>query len=334
MTKRERVINALLHKESDAIPYNITFTKPMAEKMAAYFDDVNFVDKMNNHFYTSSLWNFTKVKKDIYRDEAGVLWDQSLDKDIGVVCNRLVPSVENRIYRLPRPDMAHVRSGLSELEEKKGDKFGLFDIGLTLYERSWTLCGVENLLVSMIEAPEAAHALFEEITQYLSNVLDVVLECSHVDGVLFGDDWGTQRGLIMSKKLWQEFLMPRFRFLYGKVKSSAKFVFHHSCGYIEDIFPDLIDIGLDCYQTFQPEIYDIERVKDKYGRDLSFWGGISTQRLLPYGSPDEVAEKTAYTMQVMGKGGGYIAAPTHDVPGDVPVENLLAMWTIFECQTS
>jgi uroporphyrinogen-III decarboxylase len=93
--------------------------------------------------------------------------------------------------------------------------------------------------------------------------------------------------------------------------------------------PDLIEIGLDCYQTFQPEIYDIEKVKSEYGADLSFWGGISTQRLLPYATPDEDRRETARIMRIMGKGGGYIASPTHSVPGDVPPENILAMCDVF-----
>ena len=82
----------------------------------------------------------------------------------------------------------------------------------------------------------------------------------------------------------------------------------------------------------QPEFYDIEHVKREFGNDLSFWGGISTQRLLPYGTPDEVRRETARIMRVMGKGGGYIAAPTHAVPGDVPPENILAMFDVFQNQ--
>ena len=184
----------------------------------------------------------------------------------------------------------------------------------------------------MIVNPEALHELLDEITSYLHEALDLVLECDFVDGVLFGDDWGSQRGLIMGKERWVEFFKPRFQSLYSRVKAAGKFTLHHSCGYIEDIFADLIEIGLDCYQTFQPEVYDIEKVKATYGNDLAFWGGISTQRLLPFESPEVAAEETARIMGILGKGGGYIAAPTHDVPSDVPAENLLAMWKVFENQ--
>ena len=334
MTKRENVITSLLHKECDVIPYNITFTKPMSEKMAVYFNDEKFEDRLNNHFCTFTMWKFVEVEKDIFRDETGVLWNKSIDKDIGIVCNNLIPVLSNRTYKIPKLDRDFVHEGIQWLQENKADKFCLFDVGFTLYERAWTLCGVENLLIEMVDDPKAVHGLLEEISDYLSEALDIVLEYDFIDGVLFGDDWGSQRGLVMGKARWAEFFKPYFRNLYGKVKASGKFVFHHSCGFIEDIFPELIEIGLDCYQTFQPEVYNIEKVKAEYGKDLSFWGGISTQRLLPHASAEKVASETSRILGIMGAGGGYIAAPTHDVPGDVPVENLIAMWNVFENQTS
>ena len=91
-------------------------------------------------------------------------------------------------------------------------------------------------------------------------------------------------------------------------------------------------MGLDCYQTFQPEIYDIQQVKSTLGQRLSFWGGISTQRLLPFAEPDVVQKETARILNILGKNGGYIAAPTHAVPGDVPPENIMAMLEVFAHQ--
>ena len=81
----------------------------------------------------------------------------------------------------------------------------------------------------------------------------------------------------------------------------------HSCGDVETIFEDLIEIGLDCYQTFQPEIYDIAKVKEKYGARLNFWGGISTQQCLAHATPEEVKAETVRVMKIMSKNGGYIS---------------------------
>jgi len=120
--------------------------------------------------------------------------------------------------------------------------------------------------------------------------------------------------------------------MYSRVKGKGLIVSQHSCGDIHEIFSNLIDAGLDVYQTFQPEIYDIKGIKDKFGKDLTFWGGISTQTLLPFALPEEVRRVTRQTMEILGREGGYIAAPTHSIPGDVPAENVMAMIEVLKNQ--
>jgi uroporphyrinogen decarboxylase len=118
--------------------------------------------------------------------------------------------------------------------------------------------------------------------------------------------------------------------LYGRVRSKGMYVFQHSCGDVSEIFDDLIEIGLDVYQTLQPEIYNLPEVKERYGNKLTFWGGISTQQFLPYASPDQVRQVTRETMNILGAGGGYIGGPTHSLPQDVPPENVIAMIETFK----
>lgn len=196
-----------------------------------------------------------------------------------------------------------------------------------MFERAWTLTGMENLLV-YISDPEFVDTLLDNILEYNLEIIDIALEYD-IDGFLFGDDWGQQKGLIMGPVLWRKFIKPGIAKMYEKVKSHGKLVAQHSCGDVSELFPDLIDIGLDIYQTFQPEIYNIKDVKKKFGKHLSFWGGISTQTLLPVATPDEVKRVTRETMEILGDGGGYIAAPTHAVPGDVPPENIAALIEVF-----
>jgi len=112
--------------------------------------------------------------------------------------------------------------------------------------------------------------------------------------------------------------------MYDHVKSHDMFVAQHSCGDISDIFSDLVSLGLDIYNTFQPEVYDVDMMKKMYGSQVTFYGGISTQRLLPAGTPDDVERETRHMLKTMGAGGGYICAPTHAMPNDIPTENVLA----------
>ena len=106
----------------------------------------------------------------------------------------------------------------------------------------------------------------------------------------------------------------------------------HSCGDCNEILPDLIEIGLDCYQTFQPEVYDIEKVKALYGDKLAFWGGVSTQRCLPYATPQGVKDEALRVAKILRKDGGYIWAPTHAIAFDVPPENIMALAEVFHQQ--
>jgi uroporphyrinogen decarboxylase len=224
-----------------------------------------------------------------------------------------------------------LRKKFETLMNNGSDTFKYGSIGFSMFERAWTLRGMENLLTDMILEPDFVDELLDRICDYNMKIVDIGLEYD-IDGFYFGDDWGQQSGLIMGPKHWRRFIKPRMARMYEKVRNSGKFVLQHSCGDIHEIFPDLIEIGLNAYQTFQPEIYNIDEIKKVYGSNLTFWGGISTQKLLPFGTPGEVKKETVRIMKILGQNGGYIAAPTHAVPGDVPVENMLMLIEIFQNQ--
>jgi len=126
--------------------------------------------------------------------------------------------------------------------------------------------------------------------------------------------------------------MPGLKQMFAKVNDAGKAVALHSCGNISEILGDLDDIGLDIYQTVQPEIYDLAKLKADHGKSLTFWGAISTQKTLPFVSPDELKDIIRKTMDTMGTDGGYIAAPTHGVPKDVPAENIIALVEVLKEQ--
>ncbi|HET6454210.1 MAG TPA: uroporphyrinogen decarboxylase family protein, partial [Armatimonadota bacterium] len=126
-------------------------------------------------------------------------------------------------------------------------------------------------------------------------------------------------------KTWERFLMPRLARQYAAAKDAGKLVTIHSCGKVQEVFLRLIEIGLDCFNPFQPEVMDVYEIKRVFGDRLSFWGGISTQRLLPYGTPDEVKVEARRMMREVGRDGGYILAPAHSIPGDARPENILAL---------
>ena len=334
LTKRERVIAAVNHDARlDYAPHNIYFTTQMYEKMVEHTGNPNYIDCIGNHIKKVSLRKRNipiPGRSDFGMDDFGVIWDKSgIDKDIGVVSEYLIKDADELYSYTPPPvDEAYLRAMCEDLMQNKGDCFTFASVGFALFECAWSLCGMENLLCYMITAPEAVESLFSKLEARNLETVNIALDYDF-DGVIFGDDWGQQKGLIMGAPYWRKLIKPHVAALYAAVKNAGKYVAQHSCGDNSEIMDELIEMGLNVYQTYQPEIYDTPSFKTKYYSRLTIWGGISTQTQLPFLTPDEMYQVTKDTIAVLGKGGGYIASPTHEVPGDVPPENIEAMVRAF-----
>ena len=324
MTKRERVFTALSHQQPDVAPWQIGFTQEAHQKMVNYLGDPGFTGTIGNHLASFSFNRFEQVGPDLYQDIFGVVWDRSRDKSIGVVKEYQIKDGSLRGYRFPDPKTISFPLQPGKFAQRAPEHFRTFDIGFSMFERAWTLYGMENLLMDMILNPSFVHELLDAILEFNLGVIERALDYE-IDGVYFGDDWGQQRGLIMGIEYWRKFIKPRMATMFAKVKAAGKYVILHSCGDVQELFPELIDIGLDVFNTFQPEFMDVKEMKRLYGHHLTFYGGISTQRALPFLSPHEVKELVIQMIRDIGRGGGYIVAPTHAIPGDVPVENILAL---------
>jgi len=334
MTKRERVIAAITFQETDFIPYDIGLTQAAHEKMVEFYNDPNFGHNWGGHLVSAYYDGGTAPMPDrenYYKDDFGVIWNRTVDKDIGVVENLVIPEPDMSKYTLPKVPTDRIRQNCEQMFSWGGDRFTCGSIGFSLFERAWTLCGMENLLIYMHTDPDFVHELLDKIVEFNLEVIDLYLEYDF-DAIFFGDDWGQQQGLIMGPAMWRKFIKPPLAKMYARAKEKGRFVMQHSCGDIWEIYPDLVEIGLNTHQTFQPEIFDIHETKRLYHGKLSFWGGVSTQQMLPFETPEGVIKKTKEIMEVMGKGGGLIIAPTHGIPGDVPAENIDAMVRLFQNQ--
>jgi uroporphyrinogen decarboxylase len=328
------VIASVEHRQPDAVPFHVTFTAPSREAFARQYGDPDFESGLGNCLTilrTRVPYRDVEGMPGIQEDEFGVRWDKTLDTDIGTVCNTALTRDSLKHYRFPEPQdprrFAHFPDALRE----RGDRFAVASLAFTMFERAWTLAGMENVLMAMIDDPDFANELFDRILAFDLELVRTALSFD-VDGMRFGDDWGQQRGLIMGPALWRKYILPRVAKLYGLVKAGGKKVFIHSCGQIEELFPDLIEAGVDVFNPFQPEVMDVESVKTRYGSHLTFFGGISTQKTLPYGTETQVREETKRLIDRIGKGGGYIAAPAHDIPKDAKPENVAAMLEVLRNQ--
>ena len=334
MTPRQRVIASVEHRQPDAVPFHVTFTAPSREAFARRYGDPDFESGLGNCLTilrTRVPYRDVEGMPGIQEDEFGVRWDKTLDTDIGTVCNTALTRDSVKRYRFPDPQdprrFAHFPAALRE----RGDRFAVASLAFTMFERAWTLAGMENVLMAMIDDPDFANELFDRILAFDLELVRTALSFD-VDGMRFGDDWGQQRGLIMGPALWRKYILPRVAKLYALVKAGGKKVFIHSCGQVEELFPDLIEAGVDVFNPFQPEVMDVESVKTRYGSHLTFFGGISTQKTLPYGTESQVRDETKRLIDRIGKAGGYIAAPAHDIPKDAKPENVAAMLEVLRNQ--
>jgi uroporphyrinogen decarboxylase len=130
---------------------------------------------------------------------------------------------------------------------------------------------------------------------------------------------------------WREFLRPVLMRMYTVVREAGKYVMIHSCGDVDELFEDLIEIGVNCFNPFQPEVMDVFELMQHYRGRLAFHGGLSTQQTLPYGTAEDVRSEAARLLE-MGREGGFIFAPAHDVEGDVPLDNILSFIEIAQAQ--
>jgi uroporphyrinogen decarboxylase len=325
MSPRDVVRAAVEFRQPPYVPWSFRFTKEAREKLETHFGTTEIDLHVGNHILElgSDIGFFTELGNDRFRDVFGVVWDRTIDKDIGNVEGQVLPEPSLDGYQFPDPLDARFFEDIPARIASFGDRYRLFCLGFSLFERAWTLRGLEPLYMDFIENPGFVHELFEAITDY--NIAQVEKALGYdIDAVYFGDDWGQQHGLLMGYDLWKEFIHPHIKRMYGVVRDAGKTVFIHSCGDVDELFDDLIDIGLRVFNPFQPEVMDVGALMRQYRGRLAFWGGVSTQRTMPYGTPEDVRAEVR-RMCDLGRGGGYILSPSHALEGDVPLENLLAL---------
>ncbi len=326
-TSREKVLDAVYRREADSLPATLYLDKAIQTKLAETYG-YRAAEQFTNDT-VRILWNVehTNINDREFRDPFGVRWIRS---DGGYFFeDPLLPepnaSLIPRIKLLEPAD----RENILAIRQANPDKFIFFQFTMTFGERLWALRGMENYLMDLVEYPDFVHNALDILLEMHLEALETLVHLP-IDGITFGDDFGTQKGLMISPRQFRTFFKPRMAVLYQKVRNAGLVVGAHSCGDNTAIMKDYIDLGLQVFHPLQPECMDIAYIKKTYGRDLTFRGGIGTQGAVVWGSPDEVRKMVFDAATVLGRGGGYLLEPCKPLPPETPIENAMAFIEAME----
>lgn len=202
--------------------------------------------------------------------------------------------------------------------------FGVFELGC------W-MCGFDDFLLRMAMEPEFVLRFFDKVLDYQKKVIALYYGAigEYIHFTTSGDDFGTQTRPFVSTAMFERLIKPYYQ---ERIACTSQFTkahyFHHTCGAVFPLIPHLIDAGVELLNPIQPGAKDMEpeKLKQAYGGQLTFWGGIDTQHVLPEGTPEEVKAEVWRVLDAMAVNGGYVLSPAHNIQPDVPAENLLALF--------
>lgn len=329
-TNREWIKEVLAHHDGAPVPYNFSFSPPARCRVAEHYgisgnleEALDFPIRMSGCKTIKPLFADPAQFGATAIDEFGVVWaTNALDR--GTPVGHPLTEATLAHYTFPDPAAAYRFEGLGEWCRQNQDHYTILWIG-DLWERAVFMRGMESLLLDWVLNPGFVEALLGRLRDYILATMGILFAQFEFDAVALSDDYGTQRALLVSPAEWRARIKPLLKEIYTLARRRGRVVFHHSCGNITPIIPDLIEIGLDILHPVQPEAMDINKLKREFGRDLTLCGGIRTQDLLPCGTPAQVRAEVQRLKRELGKGGGFVLEPGITLLADVPLENLVAV---------
>ncbi|MEI6656706.1 MAG: uroporphyrinogen decarboxylase family protein [Verrucomicrobiota bacterium] len=333
LTPKERMRRALWRQPVDRLPVQTNYTGTVATALAAHLHctPAELPARFGNHLLRVDVDHPPRLSADtlVSFDWWGAGWGTATEGYWHAVAP-MAETTDLEAYPWPDPESPSLLDkAAAMIAADAGQHFVAPNFGFALFERAWSLRGFDAFLMDMVCEPEWAACLLDKITT-IQITLARRFVALGVDGGYFGDDYGAQKSLLFSPALWRELIKPRLAQMFAVFRVAGLPVILHSDGDIWPILPDLVDIGLTCLNPVQPEVLDHARLYREFGHHLSFYGGLSTQSVLPNGSPDEVRTATSACIRDLAPDGtGLILGPSHRMQSDIPPANVVAMLAAF-----
>ncbi len=334
VSPKERVRRALRREPVDRLPTQSNYTRAMGRLLSRHFGiaEAELPARLGNHLLRVDIEYPRRTSEDgsIEFDWWGAGWDTRTEG----YWHAFAPLKDSHNldgFPWPDPNDAAILSKAERTILRNGAGcFTVPNLGMCLFERAWSLRGFDALLMDMVERTEWVEELLDRIVQ-IQLRLSSRFVAAGVAGGYFGDDYGAQRSMLFSPRLWRRLMKPRLAKLFAVFVDAGLPVILHSDGAIEAILPDLVEIGLTTLNPVQPEVLDHTRLEKEYGSKLSFYGGISTQGVLPGGTAQDVRAGTLACARALAPGGtGLLLGPSHRMQSDIPARNVEAMLNAFD----
>jgi len=333
MTRKERVRRSLFYESIDHLPTQTNYTTVFSQAISDYFGVSlsQLPEYLGNHILRVDINHEMQLSDDdnIRFDWWGVGFD-SREEGYFPAVSPLAEIKDLDHYAWPDPYAPGLLQKAGEIQAAKGAEYFIIpNLGFALFERAWALRGFEQFFIDMATDPSYAALLLDRITEIQLVLINRYLDLG-VHGGYFGDDYGAQKNMLFAPQMWRSLIKSRLARLFKPFKERGLPIIMHSDGQIQQILPDLLDIGLTTLNPVQPEVLDHVWLRDQYGGRLSFFGGISTQTMLPHGTEDQVKNAVSLAVKMLAPNGtGLVIAPSHRLMSDTPLKNITALLEAF-----
>lgn len=333
MTHRARLAAAFQRAAVDRLPTQINFTSAMGRTLANHYgvSGKDLPALLDNHLVRVDVTYLPRYSADrLVRYDWWGAGHDTVEEGYFIRDAPLARDKDLDAYAWPDPSAPGLLADAQRTIAAQGPEYFVVpNIGFALFERAWSLRGFEQFLIDMTLDPDYAAELLDRITEIQLALIRRFMALG-VDGGYFGDDYGAQKGLLFSPASWRRLIKPRLARLFAPFRAAGLPVIMHSDGQIHPILPDLVEIGLTVLNPVQPEVLNHRTLRREFGDRLAFYGGISTQTVLPHGSPADVRRAVADAIKDLApEGTGLLLAPSHRMMADIPLANVDALLAAF-----
>lgn len=345
MTSRERVKKAILHQQPDQVPANFECVSSVMEKLLKRygFSDENQIYQKFDIDIRSVSPRYIGPELKSYKENGSLIQESYWgwkDKQhwTGKEYNSItcyfpfnefetVEQLEN--YRWPSPDWFDYESIKYQCDKYKNKAIIMGHEGP--FQIATFLRSMDKLFIDMAVEPEFAHKIYDKMVEFELEFYERIFIAAdgQIDILRPHDDYGTQISLLFSMDMWRDYFKENTKKLTALTHKYGAFYQQHSCGAIRPVIPELIDCGVDIIEPIQKvKGLEPEELKRDFGKKITFHGGIDTQGVLPFGKPEDVIKETKHFIDTLNIDGGYILMASQSFEGDVPLENIEAMYSL------